>query len=107
MLSEAGDCNITRMTAQDFFNVFGVKTRLELLIDSGLDIPVEGYVRLVRCLNHYVTRIRPNARNNSSNLSVLRDFLPLKNPGKKIRPTFVKKRGKYLNWKTTQQLKNF
>jgi hypothetical protein len=74
MLSEAGDCSITRMTARDFLNVFGVKTRLELLIDSGLDTPVEGYVRLVRCLNHYVTRIRPNARNDGSNLSVLRDF---------------------------------
>jgi hypothetical protein len=74
--------------------VNGIKTRLELLIDSGLDIPVEGYVRLVRCLNHYVTRLRPNARNDGSNLSILRDFIPLKNPGKKIRLALVKKRRK-------------
>jgi hypothetical protein len=106
MLPEAGDCSITSLTARDFFNVYGVKTRLELLIDCGLDIPVEGYVRLVRCLNHYVTRIRPNARKDGSNLSVLRDFLPLKNPGKKIRATLVKKRGRFSNLKTMQLLKN-
>jgi hypothetical protein len=46
MLPEAGDCSITGLTAREFFNVNGIKTRLELLIDSGLDITVEGYVRL-------------------------------------------------------------
>jgi hypothetical protein len=90
LLPEAGDCRISGITAREFFNVNGIKTRLELLIDSGLDIPVEGYVRLVRCLNHYVTRLRPNARNDGSNLSILRDFIPLKNPGKKIRLALVK-----------------
>jgi hypothetical protein len=62
----------------------GIKTRVELLIDSGLNISVEGYVRLVRSLNHYVTRLRPNARNDGSNLSVLRDFIPLKIRGRKF-----------------------
>jgi hypothetical protein len=94
LLPESGDCCISGITAREFFNVNGIKTRLELLIDSGLDIPVEGYVRLVRCLNHYVTRLRPNARNDGSNLSILRDFIPLKNPGKKIRLALVKKRRK-------------
>jgi hypothetical protein len=107
MLSEASDCNITGMTAQDFFNVHGVKTRLELLIDSGLDIPVEGYVRLVCCLNHYVTRIRPNARNDGSNLSVLRDFLPLKNPGKKIRATLVKRKRKQFKLEDHASVKKY
>ncbi len=85
LLPEAGDCIITRLSAREFFNVNGIKTRLELLIDSGLDIPLEGYVRLARCLNHYATRLRPNTRNDGSALCVKKDFLPLKNPGKKIR----------------------
>jgi hypothetical protein len=80
---------------------------MELLIDSGLNIPVEGYVRLVRCLNHYVTMIRPNARNDGSNLSVLRNFLPLKNPGKKIRATLVKKRRKQFKLEDHAAVKKF
>jgi hypothetical protein len=81
MLPEAGDCTITRLTAREFFNVNGIKTRLELLIDSGLDIPLEGYLRLARCLNHYANRLRPNARNNGSALCVKKDFLSLKKSG--------------------------
>jgi hypothetical protein len=92
MLPEAGDCIITRLSAREFFNVNGIKTRLELLIDSGLDIPLEGYVRLARCLNHYANRLRPNTRNDGSALCVKRDFLQLKNPGKKIRVALVKKK---------------
>ncbi len=99
MLPEAGDCSISGITARDFFNVNGIKTRLELLIDSGLNIPVDGYVHLVRCLNHYVTRLRPNARNDGSNLSISRDFIPLKNPGKKIGVTLAKREGNNLNWR--------
>jgi hypothetical protein len=94
MLPEAGDCIITRLSATEFFNVNGIKTRLELLIDSGLDIPLEGYVRLARCLNHYANRLRPNTRNDGSALCVKKDFLPLKNPGKKIRVALVKKKRK-------------
>jgi hypothetical protein len=94
LLQEAGDCVITRMKARDFFNVNGIKTRLELLIEYGLDIPLEGFIRLVRCLNHYVTRLKPNTRNDGSALCVSKDFVPLKNPGKKIRLTLVKKRRK-------------
>jgi hypothetical protein len=107
MLPEAGDCSITGLAAREFFNVNGIKTRLELLIDSGLDIPVEGYVRLVRSLNHYVTRLRPNARNDGSNLCVLRDFIPLKNPGKKIRTTLVKKRRKQFKLEDHSTVKKF
>jgi hypothetical protein len=107
MLPEAGDCSISGITARDFFNVNGIKTRLELLIDSGLNIPVEGYVRLVRCLNHYVTRLRPNARNDGSNLSILRDFIPLKNPGKKIRVTLAKKRRKQFKLEDQASVKKY
>jgi hypothetical protein len=106
MLPEAGDCAINKLTAREFFNVNGIKTRLELLIDSGIDIPLEGYVRLARCLNHYANRLRPNTRNNGSALCVKTDFLSLKNPGKKIRGTLVKKKGKLSNWKTKLESKN-
>ncbi len=106
-LPEAGDCRISGITAREFFNVNGIKTRLELLIDSGLDIPVEGYVRLVRCLNHYVTRLRPNARNDGSNLSILRDFIPLKNPGKKIRLALAKKRRKQFKLEDQPSVKKY
>jgi hypothetical protein len=106
-LQEAGDCVITRMTAREFFNVNGLKTRLELLIDCGLDIPLEGYVRLVRCLNHYVTRLKPNTRNDGSAMCVKKDFVSLKNPGKKIRNTLVKKRRKVFKLEDQTVVKKF
>jgi hypothetical protein len=107
LLPEAGDCRISGITAREFFNVNGIKTRLELLIDSGLDIPLEGYVRLVRCLNHYVNRLRLNARNDGSNLSILRDFIPLKNPGKKIRLALAKKRRKQFKLEDQASIKKY
>jgi hypothetical protein len=61
------------------------------LIDCWLDISLDGYAALARCLNHYVNRMRPNTRNNGSCTTVTMDFLPLKKPGKKIRTSLVKK----------------
>jgi hypothetical protein len=63
---------------------------LELLIDFGVDITLEGYIRLARCLNHYVTRLRPNNRNDGSCADVQSSFVVLKKPGKKIRLSLVK-----------------
>jgi hypothetical protein len=107
LLPEAGDCVITRLPAREFFNVNGIKTRLELLIDCGLDIPLEGYVRLVRCLNHYVTRLKPNTRNDGSAMCVKKDFVSLKNPGKKIRTTLVNKKRKVFKLEDQPGVKNF
>ncbi len=72
------------LTAKEFFNVNGLRTRQDLYLTYGIDISVDGYVLLARCLNHYVQRIRPNARNNGSCVSIEEDFGSLKKPGKKI-----------------------
>jgi hypothetical protein len=96
-LAETGDNPITRLTAREFFNVNGLKSRILLLIDYGVDISVVGYIRLARCLNHYVTRLRPNNRNDGSCEDIPSSFAALKKPGKKIRLGFFKrKRKKFL-----------
>jgi hypothetical protein len=74
---------LARLSAMDFFNVNGVKTKLELFIEFDLDLTLSGYAKLVTCLNHYVHRLSPNNRNNGSAKSLTAEFLPLKNPGKK------------------------
>ncbi len=106
-LPETGDSIINSLTAKDFFNVQGLKSRLELLIDFQLDISLEGYAALARCLNHYVNRLRPNARNNGSCTYVTMDYLPLKKPGKKIRASLVKKARKAFKLDEQQCCKTF
>jgi hypothetical protein len=93
-LPETGFSAMAQLTAKDFFNVNGVKTRIELAMDYDLDLSVEGYVDLVRCLNHYVRRLKPNERNNGSSISIFEEFGILKKPGKKMRTTLVKKKRK-------------
>jgi hypothetical protein len=95
------------LTASDFFNVNGLKTRAELRILYQLDLSVEGYGRLARCLNHYVTRLRPNRRNNGSSMSMVDTFMPLKKPGKKIRNTIGKIKRKDFEPKNLQSIKSF
>jgi hypothetical protein len=85
-LAETGFSAMAQLTARDFFNVNGVKTRIELAMDYNLDLSVEGYVDLVRCLNHYVCRLKPNERNNGSSIAIFEEFGILKKPGKKCEP---------------------
>jgi hypothetical protein len=106
-LPETGNSIINSLTAKDFFNVQGLKSRLELLIDFRLDISLDGYAALARCLNHYVNRMRPNTRNNGSCTTVTTDFLPLKKPGKKIRTSLVKKTRKAFKVEDQQFCKTF
>jgi hypothetical protein len=90
-----GETNaICSLTAKEFFNVNWLRTRQDLYLTYGIEISVDGYVLLARCLNHYVQRIRPNARNNGSCISVEEDFGSLKKPGKKIQTTLMNYRKK-------------
>jgi hypothetical protein len=82
---------IASMTAMDFFNVNGLKSRVELLLDSGVMIPVPAYVKIAASLNHFVRKMKPNNRSNGSSRFIVDEFIPLKNPGKKIRASLTKK----------------
>ncbi len=93
-LSESGESVMASLTARNFFNINGIKTRMELAFDYNLQIGIEGYVNLALCLNHYVRRLKPNERNDGSSVSLSEEFCCLKKPGKKLRATLVKKRRK-------------
>jgi hypothetical protein len=93
-LPENGTSPLTNLKAIDFFNVNGVKTKLELAIDNNLDLSIPGYADLVRCLNHYVRRLKPNERNNGSSITLFEAVGILKKPGKKMRSLLFKKRRK-------------
>jgi hypothetical protein len=80
-LPESGNNALAFLTAIEFFNVNGVKTRMELELDYNLTLGLQGYADLVRCLNHYVRRLKPNERNNGSNTSIIAEFGLLKKPG--------------------------
>jgi len=74
-----GEINaLCSLTAKEFFNVNGLRTRLDLNLMYGMENSVDGYVLLARCLNHYVQRIRPNARNNGSCSSIKEDYVSIK-----------------------------
>jgi hypothetical protein len=93
-LDENMASSLPDLRACDFFNVYGLKTRAELRVEYQLDLTVDGYVKLTRCLNHYVTRLRPNNRNNGSAISIPEFFLTIKKPGKKIRSALAKPKRK-------------
>jgi hypothetical protein len=65
---------------------------LELQFDYGINLTVAAYAKLASCLNNYVRKLRPNNRNNGSSRTMDMEFLSLKNPGKKIRSWFTKKK---------------
>jgi hypothetical protein len=90
-LDETAHSRISQLKARDFFNVNGLKTKLELYFEYGVNLTVTGYSRLCLCLNHYVRRLRPNNRNNGSARDICTEFLPLRNLGKKIRSWYTKK----------------
>ena len=106
-LDENAQSVLPDLKASDFYNVNGLKTRAELRILFQLDLSVEGYGKLARCLNHYVTRLRPNRRNNGSSLSLVDTYLPLKKPGKKIRSTLCKIKRKDFDPRNLQSITSF
>jgi hypothetical protein len=83
---------IATLEAKEFFNVNGVKTRMELNLEYGINLSINGYSRTVTCLNHYVRRLRPRLNNNGSKRSFPEEFLLLKRPSKKLRLSFYKKK---------------
>jgi hypothetical protein len=56
-LDETAVCRISQLTACDFFNVNGLKTRLELTLQYGINLTIPGYARLALCLNNYVRKL--------------------------------------------------
>ncbi len=82
-LDETANCCISQLKACEFFNVNGLKTRLELILQYGINLTLSGYANLALCLNNYVRKLRPNHRNNGSSRDICTEFLSLRNPGKK------------------------
>ncbi len=90
-LDERAVNKIAHMTALDFFNVNGLKSRIEILIESGTMVPLPANAKIASCLNHFVRKMRPNRRSNGSLRTIMEEFLLLKNPGKKTRASLTKK----------------
>jgi len=110
MYLETSESNLkilSRIPAHEFFNVNGIKTRIELNMDSGANLSIETYVKLASCLNHFVRRMRPNNRNNGSSMSISENFLHLKRPGKKIRESITKKRRTELDVSKSRTVTSF
>jgi len=82
---------ISSMEAKEFFNVNGLKTRIELNVMYGTNLSINGYSRLATCLNHYVRRLRHRISNNGSARTFTEEFISLKRPGKKLRLNLTKK----------------
>jgi hypothetical protein len=76
---------LSSMTAMNFFNVNGLKTRMEVVLEFRFNLSINAYAKIATSLNYFVRRMRPNNRNNGSVRSVTDEFLSLKNPGKKTR----------------------
>ena len=99
-LPETGNSPLAFLTAREFFNVNGIKTRIELSMEYNIQLSIPAYADLARCLNHYVRRLKLNERNNSSKKKLFEEFGTLKKPGKKIRKSLVKKRRKNFELRT-------
>ena len=95
------------LTAKEFFDNNGLRTRMDLAFTYGLEISVEAYGLLARCLNHYVARIRPNRLNNGSIVSIKEDYQKVKKPGKKIRIAMAKHRKKCFDIKKAKATVTF
>ncbi len=98
---------LSRLPATSFYNVNGLKTRIELNMDYRVNLSIESYVRLSTCLNHFVWRMRPNARNNGSAISLSENFLHLKRLGKKLRECVTKKRKLELDASKSRSVTSF
>jgi hypothetical protein len=53
-LEENSTNRIAHLRAWEFFNVNGLKTKLELQFDYGITLTVNAYAKLASCLNNYV-----------------------------------------------------
>jgi hypothetical protein len=106
-LPETGNSPMAHLTAREFFNVNGLKTRIELSMENNLHLTLTAYADLARCLNHYVRRLKPNERNNGSKTSLFDEFGLMKKPGKKIRKALAKKNVKLLKSELKTALLNF
>jgi hypothetical protein len=69
-------------------------------MEYNIQLSIPAYADLVRCLNHYVRRLKPNERNNGSKKKIFEEFGTIKKPGKKIRKSLVKKRRKNFELRT-------
>jgi hypothetical protein len=98
---------LSRLPATGFFNVNGLKTRIELNMDHRINLSIDSYVKIATCLNHFVRRMRPNAKNNGSSLSLSENFLHLKRPGKKLRDCVTKKRKLELDASKSRSVTSF
>jgi hypothetical protein len=85
--------NLAALPIEKMFGQNGLITRVELRILWGVDLNLTGYANLCRSLNHFVNRLSVNRMNDGSSVS-LREDMSVKNPGKKIRKKFLKKRQK-------------
>ncbi len=99
-LQETGNSLLAFRTALEFFNVNGIKTRIELSMEYNIQLSTPAYADLARCLNYYVRRLKTNERNNGSKKKLFKEFGTIKKPGKKIRKSLVKKRRKNVELRT-------
>jgi hypothetical protein len=93
-LNEGQCLPIANITALEFFDTNGIKSAYDLSRDYGLALGNLGYERLVKCLNHFVSKLKLNKSNDGSKKTLLSVYGKLKKPGPKLRETLLKKRQK-------------
>ncbi len=97
-LNEGQCLPIASITALEFFDTNGIKSSTDLARDYGLELGIQGYERLVKCLNHFVSKLKINKSNDGSKKTLVSVYGKLKKPGPKIRESLIKKRKKLLIW---------
>jgi hypothetical protein len=93
-LNEGQCLPIANIKALEFFDTNGIKSAYDLSRDYGLALGNLGYERLVKCLNHFVSKLKLNKSNDGSKKTLISVYGKLKKPGPKIRETLLKKRQK-------------
>jgi hypothetical protein len=89
-LNEGQRLAIVNITAIELFDTNGIKSSNDLSY-QGLVLGVQGYERLVKCLNHFVSKLKINKSNDGSKKTLISVYGKLKKPGPKIRETLLKK----------------
>jgi hypothetical protein len=93
-LNEGQSLVIAKITALEFFDTDGIKSSNELLRTYGLELGIQGYERLAKCLNHFVSKLKLSKTNDGSKKTLISVYGKLKKPGAKIRESLIKKRKK-------------